>query len=537
MIKRKIKEAIKKRLSEKYDSVPEFIVSTPPKNIKADFAVNLPLLYAKLLNKSPDSAAEELIEILKGVSISAVLIFKDLANNGGFLNILLADEFISGNLKEIFTEGEKAYRENENENKKILIEFVSSNPTGPLHIGHARCAAIGDSLAILFSKFGYQVDKEYYVNDAGNQVNLLEKSVNARISEISGEKTEFPADGYKGEYIKEIAARALEKKISDVKKYAVEFIMDGTKKDLSEFRVEIDNYFYESSITTAVDDVMSELKNNKKIYERDGALWFKAEENRNDADQDRVLKKKDGGYTYFATDVAYHKNKYERGYARLINVWGADHHGYVARVKSAVKALGFNPDLLTIILYQLVALKRSGKKIAMSTRAGEFVTMKEVVDEVGADAARFFLLMRSPNSSIDFDIDLAKKRSSENPVYYVQYAHARISSVFAQAELIGIKRNASDEFPKFDIQAERELAKAISSFGDVLEISKKELSTHHITAYLIDLAKKLHNFYENCRVISEDKDLTCARLNLLFCAKKTIELGLNILGVSAPEKM
>jgi len=572
MIKNKIKNIIVSHISKAFDDdIPDFTISPPPSGITGDYAINLPLLYARKNKLQPRTIADRVVEILKDV--------KELKNfsvaGGGFVNFDISDDFLTECLSEVVTSrGEEIYYLKENRDKKILIEFVSSNPTGPLHIGHARCAAIGDSLARVCEALGYgKVVREYYVNDLGLQVKMLEESVRARMLEIKGLPSEFPPNGYKGAYIYDIARSALAEfgenfaDSADIGRFAVRKMLETTKDDLEAFDVKMDNYFSESSLKSKTDELMREFLDKGLAYERDGALWFGSSvpvSSSGEADdKDRVLKKRTGEYTYFATDIAYHKNKYERGFDEIVNVWGADHHGYVNRIKVAIRALGYDESRLKIILYQLVSLRRGQEKIAMSTRAGEFVTLKEVIDEVGKDATRFFLLMRAPDSSIDFDLELAKKQSVENPVYYVQYAHARICSVFNQAIKSGISAHTmTDEFilsgcaitssekREYDLTTlksllkilntppERDLIKSILSFGDVLFLSKKDLSAHHITTYLIDVSRKLHNFYEKCRVISpENYEITFARLALLGAVRKTLRLGLIIIGVSAPDKM
>lgn len=531
MLKSKLKEIIRTKLNEKFADLPDFALATPPRGMPGDFSVNIPLVYAKR-KKSPlsDVSAEISAEMEQIDEITEVF------SVGGFINFCVSDDFVFRNIAAVYSGGENLYEIPSEKGKKILIEFVSSNPTGPLHIGHARCAAIGDSLARLHAAFGFSVEKEYYVNDLGNQVEILKKSVEARLNELKNIPSQFPENGYKGAYIYDIAREFIKRGETDIKKFAVDYIMEGTKRDLEDFRVVMDKYFKESSLKESTNQLMKELSDKSLSYEFDGAIWF-GDRSQTEDEKDRVLRKRTGDYTYFATDIAYHRDKFARGYDELLNIWGADHHGYVNRIKTAVRSLGYDVEKLKIILYQLVSLKRAGKKIAMSTRAGEFVTLKEVVDEVGTDASRFFLLMRAPDSPVEFDLELAKKQTSENPVYYVQYAHARISSVFAEAKKRGVELKGEINWKALTDPAEKDLAKLIASFGDVLLLCRKDLSTHHITTFLIDLAKKLHNFYERCRVISDDAVLTNSRLALIKAAQKTIKFGLNILGVSAPERM
>ncbi len=531
MIKTRLKEIITSVLNLKYKDIPDFLLNTPPGSIKCDFATNLPLAASKNLKVPAQKLAKEFAEELKKIPQ-----IRDITVVGGFINFCVSDEFLYETISGIYCAGEKIYENPSNKVKRILIEFVSSNPTGPLHIGHARCAAIGDSLSHLHTALGFSVEKEYYVNDSGNQVEILKNSVEARINELKNIPSQFPENEYKGAYIYDIAREIIKRGETDIKKFAVDYIMDGTVRDLDSFRVVVDRYFYESSLKENTDKLLEEFAANAKSYESDGALWF-GNKNQSEDEKDRVLRKRTGEYTYFATDIAYHKDKFARGYDELLNVWGADHHGYVGRIKAAARALGYDAEKLKIILYQLVSLKRGGKKVAMSTRSGEFVTLKEVVDEVGADAARFFLLMRAPDSPVEFDLEVAKKQTSENPVYYVQYAHARISSVFAEAKKRGVELKEEINWAILTEFAEKDLLKLIASFGDVLLLCRKDLSTHHITVFLIEAAKKMHNFYEKCRVINDDASMSNSRLALIKIAQKTIKLGLDILGVSAPERM
>jgi len=577
MIKHKIKNLIDNLLSENLHeednaSDLKFSISQPPAGIKGDYAVNLPMVYARKKGLPLDDAVEKFLPLFEKLEV-----ISDFRRSGGFINFNIKDDFLNECLIEILgSEGFEIYHLKENSARRALVEFVSSNPTGPLHIGHARSAVIGDSLARIYEALGYkEVKREYYVNDLGLQVRMLGNSVLARIREIKGLPFEFPRDGYKGAYIYDIAREAIEKfgdavESADIAGFAVSKMLETTRRDLEAFGVKMDNYFSEASLKDETEILMKEFLLEKKLaYVKDGALWFGSSSltpDENSDDKDRVLKKRTGEYTYFATDITYHRNKFERGFDEIINVWGADHHGYVPRIKAAVGAMGYDVSKLKIILYQLVSLRRGAERIAMSTRAGEFVTLKEVLDEVGRDAARFFLLMRAPDSSVDFDLELAKKQSADNPVYYVQYAHARICSVFDEAMRRIPPHEQNGQFPSEDFimsdgktdflndevlkkdlsglltllkePPERELMKAISSFGDILLLSKNDLSAHHITTYLVDVARKLHNFYEKCRVISQDnRRLSYARLALLKAVRKIIRSGLDVIGVSAPQKM
>lgn len=535
MLKKNLKRKISQKLAAKYGEFPDFALSAPPSGVTGDFAVNLPMVLANRLRSDLGTLARDV-----AAELSLINEIKKTSVVGGFVNLEVSDKYLFGMAGTSFSTTSSAA--SESRAKKLLIEFVSSNPTGPLHIGHGRCAAIGDSLARLFEYLGCDVEREYYVNDAGNQMKLLALSVEARARELDGSAAPaaFPENGYKGAYIYDIAREAVAAGAKDFGAFARDCIMKDIAADLEGFRVKMDRYLSESSLSGKVASMLKDFAESGLAYENDGALWFAApSSSADDKKEERVLRKRTGELTYFASDIAYHADKYERGYDEMIDVWGADHHGYVPRVRNSLKALGLDESKLRIILYQLVSLKRAGKKVAMSTRAGEFVTLREIVAEVGADAARFFLLARAPGSAIEFDVDLAKKRSSENPVFYVQYAHARISSVFAEAARQGFAPEISDS----DLSglngeaAERDLAKSIATLGDTFELCAREYTTHHITTHLLEISRRLHNFYEKCRVLSDDKKLTFARLGLLDSARRSIKQGLSILGVEAPDKM
>ncbi|MDI6756561.1 MAG: arginine--tRNA ligase [Endomicrobiia bacterium] len=535
MLKKNLRRKISQKLAAKYGELC-FDLAAPPSALPGDFAVNLPMVLANRLRSDPGTLARDI-----AAELSLINEIKKTSVVGGFVNLEVSDRYLfeMAGTSFLTTSSRAGSR-----TKKILIEFVSSNPTGPLHIGHGRCAAIGDSLARLFEYLGCDVEREYYVNDAGNQMKILASSVEARARELSGSASpaEFPETGYKGAYIYDIAREAVASGAKNFGAFARDCIMKDIAADLDIFRVKMDRYLSESSLYGKVASMLKDFAERGLAYENDGALWFAAGLSASTADdkkEERVLRKRTGELTYFASDIAYHADKYARGYDEMIDVWGADHHGYVPRVRNSLKALGLDESKIRIILYQLVSLKRAGKKVAMSTRAGEFVTLREIVAEVGADAARFFLLARAPGSAIEFDVDLAKKRSSENPVFYVQYAHARISSVFDEAARRGFapENSCSDLSGLTGDAAERDLAKSVATLDDTFELCAREYTTHHITTHLLEIARRLHNFYEKCRVLSDDKKLTFARLGLLDSARRSIKQGLSILGVESPDKM
>jgi arginyl-tRNA synthetase len=554
MIKNEIYNITKnvwKEIDKDTDTDINFQVEIPPKEIGADFAVNICLLGSKILKKSPRDLAQKFIDILKEKQIDKDYIESVSIAGPGFINFILKKNVYYEELKNILKQG-SSYGKGEKKKEKILIEFVSSNPTGPLHIGHGRGAAIGDSLAKILDYSGYNVTKEYYVNDAGNQIDILVKSVEIRFKELMGEKIEFPENHYKGSYIIDIAKEIYDslddkKDISklNLKKIVVDKILDTMKKDLKDFGVEFDNWFSESSLLDnkndiSLDKVLDILKQKNYLKKENGAWWLVTGETNHD-DKNRVVIREDGRPTYFATDIAYHHNKYSRGFDTLIDIWGADHHGYVSRLKASVSYLGYNPDTLKIILYQLVSLLRNGVKIAMSTRAGEFVTLREVLDEVGKDACRYYLLARSGDNPVEFDLEIAKKHSSENPVYYIQYAHARISSIYREAkdEYNDYINESINNFEKLLIEEEElDIVKMLARFPEIIDLSARDLSSHHLTVYLLDLAGKFHHFYNKHRILSQtNKSLTGARLSLCNSINVIIKNGLNLLGIDAPLRM
>jgi arginyl-tRNA synthetase len=530
------------RAANNIEALPVFSIDEPPKGLAGDLASNLAMLSAKPLGKNPRALADELVAIIN--STPSEIIGHAAVAGPGFVNIFIKNEYLFGQLARVLKEKERFGSENLGLGKNTLIEFVSSNPTGPLHIGHGRGAAIGDSLARVFSFMGYKVLKEYYVNDLGNQIEKLGLSLEARYKELQGERPEFPEDGYRGAYLIETAKKLAgeHRKEIDFRAYALNEMMASIKGDLERFDVSFDNWFFESDLSAkknargSIEETCEFLVQKGFAYEQEGALWFAS--TKFGDDKDRVLKRGDGRFTYLASDIAYHKNKLDRGFELLMDLWGADHHGYVPRMKAAISALGSDPEKLKLILYQLVALVRAGKPVAMSTRAGEFVTLTEVVNEVGTDACRFFFLLRAPDSPLDFDLELAKKRTSENPVFYVQYVHARCFSIFRESKTKSKEISpANIELSLLSTPEERNLIKKLVVFSDTLELCIRTTSPHHLTTYLLGLADLFHVFYEKCRVLTQDEKLTATRLTLVEAVATVIRTGLGLLGVSAPQKM
>ncbi|MBR1486664.1 MAG: arginine--tRNA ligase [Synergistaceae bacterium] len=518
-----------------------------------DRASSAALKLAKVLKQKPLEIANKISENLHSDYIQKIEVAAP-----GFVNIFLNEKFYADVIKNALEQGDNYGSINLGNNKKVQVEFVSANPTGPLHIGHGRGAALGDSVARILEFTGWNVQREYYVNDSGLQIETLGRSTLARYFEILGqaEKFLFPENGYKGDYLYDIAREIINlhgekflnvpesESIDFFKKYAAEKIMAGIKEDLEKFRVKFDKFFPEGYLheNNLVKAAMEDLKSRGYAYEQDGALWFKTEDTIGD-DKDRVLIRANGVPTYFASDIAYHRNKFiTRGFERVIDVWGADHHGYIARVKAAIKAMGKNPDDFDVLLIQLVNLIRDGKNVNMSTRAGEFITLSEVLDEAGVDAARFFLLMRKSDSKIDFDMDLAKKQGNENPVYYVQYAHARICGLLREfeknegnASKLLDEANFAEVFTGNNNKEARELANMIAFFPDEIKSASENLAPHLITTYATSLAGAFHSFYNSGRII--DAPDRAARVKLALAARNVIKKSLELIGVNAPERM
>lgn len=527
-------------------TLPPFTLEEPPAGIESDIACNLAMHLSKTLRKPPRAIAEELKGILNATG--GELVDSVTIAGAGFLNFQLNLKYFHKALSGLLSEGQKFGRLSPAPQEKILIEFVSANPTGPLHVGHGRGAALGDSLALILAHLGYSVSREYYINDAGNQVHMLGQSLLARRRELEGKPFEMPEEGYHGDYLKPLAQEFLQQHPDagdDVKK-ATRFALDALQKkiehDLGDFGIRFDSWFSEASLLEKglVDKHIEQLKKKGFVKEYDDAIWFVAPgtEEEEAKDKDRVLKRRDGRWTYFATDIAYHADKFERGYDRLIDVWGADHHGYVPRVKGSMEALGYDPNRLHVLLYQLVSLTRGGVPVSMSKRSGDFITLEEVMKEVGKDACRLFFALRGPNTSLDFDLELAKKHSSDNPVYYLQYAHARICSIFRQAAEKGVPAlPAQSNVSLLKEKEERDLMRRLLLFPYALQVCAREDSPHPLANYLMALCRQFHFFYDHHRVLGEAVEVTQARLALLQAVRQVLKLGLSLLGVSAPEAM
>ena len=527
---------------------PEIVVEKPKDEKMGDFSTNVAMTLARSERKNPKVIAESVARYIKNGSnyLSQVEIA-----GPGFINLKMSNEFFLERLKNAVKQGDGFGQTDVGQGTKVMIEFVSANPTGPLHVGHGRGAAVGDALGRILKKAGYDLSTEYYINDVGNQMNFLGRSTWLRYRELLGEAIEFPDDHYRGEYIKNIANEIVEQKGDEFlskpeeeclpffRKFAKDNILKGIEKDLAEFRVNFDNWFSEQSLyeDNSVERAIEWLKGKGHIYEKDGAVWLKSSAFNDD--KDRVIVKQTGEKTYFCSDIAYHQKKISRGFKRLINLMGADHHGYVPRMEAVLEAMGYDKKTFKILLIQFVSLLRAGEKVSMSTRAGEFETLADVVSEVGVDVARYYFLMRSSDTHLDFDLELAKKETPENPVFYIQYAHARICSIFRTAEEKGVVWNRSNEVNLAPLVEEEEfgIIRAVLAFPEVVEKSARAMEVHRIPHFLLDMVSRFHGYYSRHRVISDDKALTLARLFLLDAIRITIRNGFELMGISSPEKM
>lgn len=547
-MRRKIKEIVETELSKIKDKlnieiIPDFEIEIPKKKEYGDFSTNIALLLGSKLKKNPREIAKILVE-----NINSPFFEKIEIAGPGFINFFLDFSYILRYLKEIFSNFSSFISPKAKKQEKILLEYVSANPTGPLHIGHGRGATIGSTLSSILREVGHSVTEEFYINDAGSQIKNLGISILRRCRELRGEKVEFTDGLYMGDYIFDISKKFMEKhnffeeteeNIKKASDFGKEIVLEWIKKDLKDFQVEFDNFVSESKIVEngEVERTIEKLERDGFLFTKDSAKWFRSTDFGDD--KDRVLIKDNGEKTYFATDIAYHKNKYERAFDKYINIWGADHHGYVKRLQSAIKALGYDDNKLIILMVQMVSLYRAGKQVTMSKRAGDFITLREVLDEVGSSAMRFMFLTRKNDSPLDFDIELVKQKTSENPVFYVQYMYARINSVFkvARERKIDVE-NLEPYFDKLNLPEEREIIYQILSFPDLLLDIAERMEVHLLTYYLINLASIFHSYYNSHRFINEeDLQTTKSRINLLKLLKQTVEKGLNLLKVDAPEQM
>jgi len=543
------------------DQFPEMEIEEPRHNSHGDFSTNFAMVCASIQKMAPKQIAQILVSQIEASGKTpdeapgetTGLIEKVEIAGPGFINFFLSNKAWHPVIDTILTQ-DKAYGASDmGRNEKVQVEFVSANPTGPLHVGHGRGAAVGDSVGNILDFAGFDVQKEFYINDSGRQIRTLGNSVWIRLQQITGKEIKFPDDCYQGDYITDLARQVLEKEgdqfvqedekeaITHCAKFAAKKILKGIKQDLSDFGVTFDQWFSEQSLydTGRVQKVIDDFKSKDLIYEEDGALWFKTQDFGDE--KNRVVVRNNGLSTYFASDIAYHMEKYERGFNKVIDVWGADHHGYIKRIDASIVASGQKSEQFEVILVQLVNLLKGGKPFQMSKRAGDFVTLKNIVDEVGKDAARFLFLSRSYDSGLDFDLELAKQKNSDNPVYYVQYVHARITGILLKAKKEGllpdIDFNKGENLCLLNAKEEINLIKILSAFKESVQKSAETLHPHIIFTYLMSLAAAFHSYYNKYKVITDDKELTKARLSLVLGVKKVIRNALTLLGVTAPERM
>lgn len=556
----KIKETIYQQLEEaatraqnngelNFDQLPSFVLEEPRERQHGDLATNLAMLLTKQARRAPRDIANIIIGNLntEGTWIDSCEIA-----GPGFINFRLDPNWLTGVIPEVTSQGEKYGFVNIGQGEKVQVEFVSANPTGLLHMGNARGAALGDSLASLLAMAGYEVSREFYINDAGNQIHNFALSLEARYFQQLGHDVPFPEAGYHGEDLIETVKKLIEQhgdqyvqmqeelRREALVRYALAEKIAAIKETLEDFGVCYDVWFSEQFLHDSGDiqETTNKLDEKGYIYEKEGALWLKS--TLFGDEKDEVLVRSNGIPTYFAADIAYHRNKFERGFNRVINIWGADHHGHVARMKGAMQALGYNPENLQIILMQLVRLIQDGEIVRMSKRSGQYITLKELMTEVGKDAARFFFIMRDPDSTVEFDLDLAKSQSADNPVYYVQYAHARLCSILRQAKEQGYDPDINPEDRHLKLLTspeERDLLKKIADLPGEISLAARLTEPHRLARYVLDLAALFHTFYNSQRVLIDDEELRTGRLGLIRSTRQVLANVLNILGVSAPERM
>ncbi|UJF33636.1 arginine--tRNA ligase [Paenibacillus hexagrammi] len=547
-VKQAIQEAIIAAGIVEAEQIPDMALEVPKDKAHGDFATNVAMQLTRIAKQNPRQIAEQIIASLD--KEKAYIAEANIAGPG-FINFKMNKSYLYPIVGEVMKQGEAYGAVNIGNGLKVQVEFVSANPTGSLHLGHARGAAVGDALCNVLSLAGYHVTREYYINDAGNQVLNLAKSIEARYLQALGQDAEMPEDGYYGEDIKGFAADLAAEKGDSLlsmpeeerrayfRSYGLAKELDKIKRDLGRFGVKFDEWFSETSIyeNNLIPGVLQELRDKGHIFEEEGATWLRTTPFGDD--KERVLIKNDGSFTYLTPDIAYHRNKFERGYDRLINIWGADHHGYIPRMKAAMTALGFEADRLIVLIAQMVSLFQNGEKVKMSKRTGKAVTMEDLMDEVGVDPIRYFFTMRSMDSHLDFDMDLAVSQSNENPVFYVQYAHARICSIYRQAEEQGVQLLPIEQVDLSRLTAESEfdLLRKIGELPEEVAVAAEQYAPHRLIRYVYELASQFHSYYKAERVITDDAQQTQARLALLGVVRTTIANVLRVVGVSAPERM
>lgn len=545
-VKQGITDAIVQAELATVEELPDIILEKPKDKQHGDFASNIAMQLARIAKKAPRQIAEEIVENLDQ---SRASIEKVEIAGPGFINFFMKSDFLGELIPTILEAGEAYGQTDSGKGKRVQIEFVSVNPTGSLHLGHARGAAYGDVLCNVLSATGHDVEREYYINDAGNQIDNLAISIEARYLQALGKDAEMPEDGYHGKDIIEIgktlvseegdkwASVSSEERVAYFKEYGLKSLLEKIEEDLIDFRVRFDHWFSERSLykDSQITDALAVLKEGKYVYEQDGATWLRSTDFSDD--KDRVLIKQDGSYTYLTPDIAYHKNKFDRGFDKIVNVWGADHHGYIARMRAALLGLGYPEEKFDVKIIQMVNLLDKGETFKMSKRSGNAVSLRELMDEVGVDAVRYYFVTRSNDSQLDFDVELARSESNDNPVFYVQYAHARICTMLQQAANKGF---SDEDFDPTLLVAEKEvdLLTKLGAFPQMLADAAEKYTPHQVTQYVFDLASLLHSFYNAEKVLDGDHpELTKARIALMKAVRITIANGLKIIGVSAPDKM
>jgi arginyl-tRNA synthetase len=546
-LKEEIRAAVIKANLATEEQIPDVILEIPKEKAHGDYSTNMAMQLTRVAKKAPRMIAEAIIEHFDRSKAS---IEKMELAGPGFINFYMNNAYLTDLIPTVLEAGEKYGETTVGGRQKIQVEFVSANPTGDLHLGHARGAAVGDSLCNILDKAGYDVSREYYINDAGNQINNLAYSVEARYFQALGLEGDMPADGYHGADIIGIGKRlaeefgdkyvnvSAEERFEFFREYGLKYEMAKLQKDLEDFRVRFDVWFSETSLykNGKIDEALGALRQNGYIYEEDGATWLRSTDFGDD--KNRVLIKQDGSYTYLLPDIAYHKDKLNRGFEKLINIWGADHHGYIPRMKAAIQSLGYDREALEVEIIQLVHLYKNGEKMKMSKRTGKAVTMRDLVDEVGLDATRYFFAMRSADTHMDFDLDLAVSESNENPVYYAQYAHARICSILRAGEEQGIAVDSSADFSLVASEKEIDLLKKLGEFPQAVGEAAVKRMPHRISNYIFELASTFHSFYNAEKVLDpEHPERTKARLGLIKAVQVSLRNALALIGVSAPEKM
>jgi arginyl-tRNA synthetase len=526
-------------------ALPPVTIERPQNPEHGDYASSFPLKLARSASTNPMEIARELVTLIPPTAeIESIVVAPP-----GFINFTLKDDWLMQQVDTILSEGDNFGNIDPGHGSRVQVEFVSINPTGPLHVGHGRGAILGSTLSSVLTASGYNVEKEYYFNDAGNQMEALRHSLFVRYQQCLGKDVEMPSEGYLGNYMIELAKEIISEKgdrflslpeveaISELGKVGVEKIISSIREDLALLRVNFDVWFSEQSLyeNGQFDKVMSLLRESGHLMEKENATWFVSTSL--GEDKDNVVVRGDGLPTYFAADIAYHYNKFiERKFDRVIDIWGADHQGHVSRLKAAVGALGIDPDQLELIIHQMITLRRGGEMVRVSKRSGDLITLREVIDEVGTDACRYFFLSRSANSQMDFDLELAKQESQDNPVYYIQYAHARIASILRLAEERGIT-SADGDVSLLTTEPELVLIRKLLLLPEMIDVVVQTLEPHHLTYYAQDLATSFHSFYKLCRVVSDDETLSKARLKLVEATKIVLTRTLHLMGMTAPDRM